>query len=140
MKRYIFLLFKKLKINKEYLLNFYVKNKLKLDFKNNSYMTTSITNIVEFEKFIDSIVNYINYKELGFLYNLNDIKKEKEKIRVIDLFTLDGYYLSNVDEINIRILSKILDIKTKIKQIDEYHSRNLKSHIILLEDYLSIVL
>lgn len=140
MKRYIFLLLKKLKINKEYLLNFYVKNKLKLDFKNNSYMTTSITNIVEFEKFIDSIVNYINYKELGFLYNLNDIKKEKEKIRVIDLFTLDGYYLSNVDEINIRILSKILDIKTKIKQIDEYHSRNLKSHIILLEDYLSIVL
>jgi hypothetical protein len=140
MKRYIFLLLKKLKINKEYLLNFYVKNKLKLDFKNNSYMTTSITNIVEFEKFIDSIVNYINYKELGFLYNLNDIKKEKEKIRVIDLFTLDGYYLSNVDEINIRILNKILDIKTKIKQIDEYHSRNLKSHIILLEDYLSIVL
>lgn len=140
MKRYIFLLLKKLKINKEYLLNFYVKNKLKLDFKNNSYMTTSITNIVEFEKFIDSIVNYINYKELGFLYNLNDIKKEKEKIRVIDLFTLDGYYLSNVDEINLRILSKILDIKTKIKQIDEYHSRNLKSHIILLEDYLSIVL
>lgn len=140
MKRYIFLLLKKLKINKEYLLNFYVRNKLKLDLNNNSYMTTSITNIVEFEKFIDSIVNYINYKELGFLYNLNDIKKEKEKIRVIDLFTLDGYYLSNVDEINIRILSKILDIKTKIKQIDEYHSRNLKSHIILLEDYLSIIL
>lgn len=140
MKRYIFLLLKKLKINKEYLLNFYVKNKLKLDLNNNSYMTTSITNIVEFEKFIDSIVKYINHKELGFLYNLNDIKKEKEKIRVVDLFTLDGYYLSNVDEINIRILSKILDIKTRIKQIDEYHSRNLKSHIILLEDYLSIVL
>lgn len=140
MKRYIFLLLKKLKINKEYLLNFYVKNKLKLDLNNNSYMTTSITNIVEFEKFIDSIVKYINHKELGFLYNLNDIKKEKEKIRVVDLFTLDGYYLSNVDEINLRILSKILDIKTRIKQIDEYHSRNLKSHIILLEDYLSIVL
>lgn len=140
MKRYIFLLLKKLKINKEYLLNFYVKNKLKLELNNNSYMTTSITNIVEFEKFIDSIVNYINHKELGFLYNLNDIKKEKEKIRVVDLFTLDGYYLSNVDEINLRILSKILDIKTRIKQIDEYHSRNLKSHIIVLEDYLSIIL
>ena len=140
MKRYIFLLLKKLKINKEYLLNFYVKNKLKLELNNNSYMTKSITNIVEFEKFIDSIVNYINHKELGFLYNLNDIKKEKEKIRVVDLFTLDGYYLSNVDEINIRILSKILDIKTRIKQIDEYHSRNLKSHIIVLEDYLSIIL
>lgn len=140
MKRYIFLLLKKLKINKEYLLDFYVKNKLKLDFNNNSHMTTSITNIVEFEKFIDSIVNYINYKELGFLYNLTDIKKEKEKIRVVDLFTLDGYYLLNVDEINLRILSKILDIKTRIKQIDEYHSRNLNSHIMLLEDYLSIVL
>ena len=140
MKRYIFLLLKKLKINKEYLLDFYVKNKLKLELNNNSYMTTSITNIVEFEKFIDSIVNYINHKELGFLYNLNDIKKEKEKIRVVDLFTLDGYYLSNVDEINLRILSKILDIKTRIKQIDEYHSRNLKSHIIVLEDYLSIIL
>ncbi len=140
MKRYIFLLLKKLKINKEYLLNFYVINKLKLELNNNSYMTTSITNIVEFEKFIDSIVNYINHKELGFLYNLNDIKKEKEKIRVVDLFTLDGYYLSNVDEINLRILSKILDIKTRIKQIDEYHSRNLKSHIIVLEDYLSIIL
>lgn len=140
MKRYIFLLLKKLKINKEYLLDFYVKNKLKLELNNNSYMTTSITNIVEFEKFIDSIVNYINYKELGFLYNLTDIKKEKEKIRVVDLFTLDGYYLSNVDEINLRILSKILDIKTRIKQIDEYHSRNLNSHIMLLEDYLSIVL
>lgn len=140
MKRYIFLLLKKLKINKEYLLDFYVKNKLKLELNNNSYMTTSITNIVEFEKFIDSIVNYINHKELGFLYNLNDIKKEKEKIRVVDLFTLDGYYLSNVDEINLRILSKILDIKTGIKYIDEYHSRNLKSHIIVLEDYLSIIL
>ena len=140
MKRYIFLLLKKLKINKEYLLDFYVKNKLKLELNNNSYMTTSITNIVEFEKFIDSIVNYISHKELGFLYNLNDIKKEKEKIRVVDLFTLDGYYLWNVDEINLRILSKILDIKTRIKQIDEYHSRNLKSHIIVLEDYLSIIL
>lgn len=140
MKRYIFLLLKKLKINKEYLLDFYVKNKLKLELNNNSYMTTSITNIVEFEKFIDSIINYIKYKELGFLYNLTDIKKEKEKIRVVDLFTLDGYYLSNIDEINLRILSKILDIKTRIKQIDEYHSRNLNSHIMLLEDYLSIVL
>ncbi len=139
MKRYIFLLLKKLKINKEYLLNFYVKNKLKLDLNNNSYMITSITNIVEFEKFIDSIIRYINYKELGFLYNLNDIKKEKEKIRVVDLFTLEGYYLSNIDEINIRILTKILDIKNKNKQIDEYHSRNLKSHIIVLEDYLSII-
>lgn len=139
MKRYIFLLLKKLKINKEYLLNFYVKNKLKLDLNNSSYMTTSITNIVEFEKFIDSIIRYINYKELGFLYNLNDIKKEKEKIRVVDLFTLEGYYLSNIDEINIRILTKILDIKNKNKQIDEYHSRNLKSHIIVLEDYLSII-
>ncbi len=139
MKRYIFLLLKKLKINKEYLLNFYIKNKLKLDLNNNSYMITSITNIVEFEKFIDSIIRYINYKELGFLYNLNDIKKEKEKIRVVDLFTLEGYYLSNIDEINIRILTKILDIKNKNKQIDEYHSRNLKSHIIVLEDYLSII-
>jgi len=139
MKRLLFLLLKKLKINKEYLLKFYIKNNIELKIEKNSYFYSSIDNIVEFEKFADSIINYIKYKEPGFLYNIAEIK-EKEKIIISRFFTIDGYYIDNIDVVNLRILNKISNIKKDILCLESYYSRNLKAHIIILEEYLSIVL
>lgn len=137
-KKQIFLLLKKIKINKEYLLSFYLKNNLELEIKNTDYISISIHSIVEFEKFIDSILKYIKYKEPGLLYNLSTIQ-EKEKIRIIDFFIIDGYYIQNISEVNLRILKKIEEIKKENLKLDLYHSRSIKTHIIILEDYLSVI-
>ena len=137
-KKQIFLLLKKIKINKEYLLSFYLKNNLELEIKNTDCISISIHSIVEFEKFIDSILKYIKHKEPGLLYNLSTIQ-EKEKIRVIDFFIVDGYYIQNISEVNLRILKKIEEIKKENLKLDPYHSRSIKTHIIILEDYLSVI-
>lgn len=139
MKRLIFLLLKKLKINKEYLFTYFIKNKIKLELVEKKYFYSTIDNVVEFEKFIDSVARYIIYKEPGLLYNLAELK-EKEKVIISRFFTIDGYYIDNIDIVNLRILNKINKIREDYLKLEPYYSKSLKSHIIIVEEYLSVVL
>lgn len=139
MKRLIFLLLKKLKINKEYLFTYFIKNKIKLELEEKKYFYSTIDNVVEFEKFIDSVARYIIYKEPGLLYNLAELK-EKEKVIISRFFTIDGYYIDNIDTVNLRILNKINKIREDYLKLEPYYSKSLKSHIIIVEEYLSVVL
>lgn len=139
MKRLIFLLLKKLKINKEYLFTYFIKNKIKLELVEKKYFYSTIDNVVEFEKFIDSVARYIIYKEPGLLYNLAELK-EKEKVIISRFFTIDGYYIDNIDTVNLRILNKINKIREDYLKLEPYYSKSLKSHIIIVEEYLSVVL
>lgn len=139
MKRLIFLLLKKLKINKEYLFTYFIKNKIKLELEEKKYFYSTIDNVVEFEKFIDSVTRYITYKEPGLLYNLAELK-EKEKVIISRFFTIDGYYIENIDIVNLRILNKINKIREDYSKLEPYYSKSLKSHIIIVEEYLSVVL
>lgn len=139
MKRLIFLLLKKLKINKEYLFTYFIKNKIKLELEEKKYFYSTIDNVVEFEKFIDSVARYIIYKEPGLLYNLAELK-EKEKVIISRFFTIDGYYIDNIDIVNLRILNKINKIREDYLKLEPYYSKSLKSHIIIVEEYLSVVL
>ena len=139
MKRLIFLLLKKLKINKEYLFTYFIKNKIKLELEEKKYFYSTIDNVVEFEKFIDSVTRYIIYKEPGLLYNLAELK-EKEKVIISRFFTIDGYYIDNIDTVNLRILNKINKIREDYLKLEPYYSKSLKAHIIIVEEYLSVVL
>lgn len=139
MKRLIFLLLKKLKINKEYLFTYFIKNKIKLELVEKKYFYSTIDNVVEFEKFIDSVTRYITYKEPGLLYNLAELK-EKEKVIISRFFTIDGYYIDNIDTVNLRILNKINKIREDYLKLEPYYSKSLKAHIIIVEEYLSVVL
>lgn len=139
MKRLIFLLLKKLKINKEYLFTYFIKNKIKLELVEKKYFYSTIDNVVEFEKFIDSVARYIIYKEPGLLYNLAELK-EKEKVIISRFFTIDGYYIDNIDTVNLRILNKINKIREDYLKLEPYYSKSLKAHIIIVEEYLSVVL
>lgn len=139
MKRLIFLLLKKLKTNKEYLFTYFIKNKIKLELEEKKYFYSTIDNVVEFEKFIDSVARYIIYKEPGLLYNLAELK-EKEKVIISRFFTIDGYYIDNIDTVNLRILNKINKIREDYLKLEPYYSKSLKSHIIIVEEYLSVVL
>lgn len=139
MKRLIFLLLKKLKTNKEYLFTYFIKNKIKLELEEKKYFYSTIDNVVEFEKFIDSVARYIIYKEPGLLYNLAELK-EKEKVIISRFFTIDGYYIDNIDIVNLRILNKINKIREDYLKLEPYYSKSLKSHIIIVEEYLSVVL
>lgn len=139
MKRLIFLLLKKLKINKEYLFTYFIKNKIKLELEEKKYFYSTIDNVVEFEKFIDSVARYIIYKEPGLLHNLAELK-EKEKVIISRFFTIDGYYIDNIDTVNLRILNKINKIREDYLKLEPYYSKSLKAHIIIVEEYLSVVL
>lgn len=139
MKRLIFLLLKKLKINKEYLFTYFIKNKIKLELVEKKYFYSTIDNVVEFEKFIDSVTRYITYKEPGLLYNLAELK-EKEKVIISRFFIIDGYYIDNIDTVNLRILNKINKIREDYLKLEPYYSKSLKAHIIIVEEYLSVVL
>lgn len=138
MKKLIFLILKKLKIDSLKLLKFYVNNKLNLEFKPNTTIDNYCSNIEEFEKLIDSILRYIKHQNAGVLYNIANLKKETILLRTF-YSNNKNKYIENIHEVNLRVLKKILEIKETSKLLDSYHSRNLKTHIIYIEDYLSVI-
>lgn len=139
MKKLIFLILKKLKIDNEKLLKFYVKNKLELEIKPHITIENYCNNIEEFEELVDSILRYLGCLNSGVLYNIFNLTKKTILLRMF-YTSKDNKYVENIQEVNLRILNKIITIKEEYSKLETYHSKNLKTHIIYLEDYLSVIL
>lgn len=139
MKKLIFLILKKLKLDNIKLLKFYIKNELDLNIKPNTIIENYCNNIEEFEELIDSIIRYLDCLQSGVLFNISKLNKNKILLKMF-YSNKENRYVENINEVNLRVLEKILYIKEKSLELDSYHSRNLKTHIIYIDDYLQVIL
>lgn len=139
MKKLIFLILKKIKIDNQKLLNFYIKNNLELNINPTTVIENYCNNIEEFEELIDSVLRYLQCLQSGVLYDISKLNKKTILLRMF-YTSKDNRYIENINEVNLRILNKIRKIKEEHLKLETYHSRNLKTHIIYLEDYLSVIL
>lgn len=139
MKKLIFLILKKIKIDNKKLLKFYIKNKLELELKPTTTITSYCNNIEEFEELVDSVIRYLKCLQPGVLFNISKLTKKKVFLKLF-YSNKEKKYVENIQETNLRILKKIQKIKEEYLTLDNYHSRNLKTHIIYIEDYLSVIL
>lgn len=142
MKKFIFLILKKCKLDRIKLVKFYLKFGLKLEINNYSSLNTYFSNVEDLEEAVDGILKYIDFKQSGLLFNISNLNNKKIILIKNFYISKDMKYILNVTEINERILKKIIDIKQKIIELEKsepYHSRSLKTHIMYIDDYLSVI-